>query len=250
MTDSGIDAAAAGPGDEKRAPADYVEALEALLAAARGEDEALFSALLDDLTAMREQALFREVGQLTRQLHEALTSFQLDSRLADFLSDEFPDARQRLDHVIAVTEQSAHKTMDLVEEMLPRATGLSDRAQGLIDTSAAALTGKNGDTDAAGGGAREDFARHVDSEARALRAGLSEVIISQNYQDLAGQEIRKVIRLVTDVEETLINMIGAAGKSGMLTERRRAGEAAQVPEGEQRVDSQDEVDDLLSDLGF
>lgn len=241
MTDSGKDM----PGPDAaghRESAEYREILETLLAATHGDDEARFFALLDDLTETRQQSLFQDVGRLTRQLHDALTSFQVDSRVADFASDEFPDARHRLDQVISITEQSAHRTMDLVEEMLPRTDAVIGRAQSLgeaLDTGAAPSAAKL---------AAE--ARDLGEEAAAIRAGLSEIIISQNYQDLAGQEIRKVILLVTEVEETLINMIRIAGKGDMLTERKRAGESAILPEGEQRITSQDEADELLSSLGF
>ncbi|SRR6056297_759851 len=229
---------------EHQSPADYIPALEALLEAARGNDEAHFSALLDDLTAMREQALFQDVGRLTRQLHEALSNFQLDARVADFAADEFPDARQRLDQVIAITEQSAHKTMDLVEAMLPRVDSLIERAGALapvLDSAGSDLPAHIPDL--------TTFVAEVSEQTGTIRAGLSEVIISQNYQDLAGQEIRKVIHLVAEVEETLINMIRVAGKSGMLSGRRRAASAS-LPEGEQRITSQDEADELLSSLGF
>ncbi|MFO7551067.1 MAG: protein phosphatase CheZ [Haliea sp.] len=246
MTDNNNDSPS--PDDsERQAPADYIGILETMLAAAREDDEPRFSALLDDLTAMREQVLFRDVGRLTRQLHEALTSFQLDSRVADFASEEFPDARQRLDQVIAITEQSAHKTMDLVEDMLPQTAALISRAEECGAALDAAATGSDWSTL---GPEMAVFAREVGEAAASIRGGLSEVIISQNFQDLSGQEIRKVIRLVKEVEETLINMIRVTGKSGMLAERKRAGAPAPVPEGEQRISSQDEADELLSSLGF
>lgn len=229
----------------RKAPADYIEALEAMLDAARRDDDVQLNALLDEIAATREQTLFRDVGKLTRQLHEALTSFQVDSRVADFASDEFPDARHRLDQVITITEQSAHKTMDLVEDMLPRAQGLIGRAEALN-----AVFDESGLASSTAGPELAAFVHDVGEQVASIRAGLSEVIISQNYQDLAGQEIRKVIRLVTEVEETLINMIRVAGKGDMLTERKRAGESASLPEGEQRITSQDEADELLSSLGF
>lgn len=238
MTDSN-EATNGHDGAAPRAPADYIEALEALLDAARRDDDGQFNTLLDDLAATREQNLFRDVGRLTRQLHEALTNFQVDSRVADFASDEFPDARHRLDQVITITEQSAHKTMDLVEDMLPRAEALISRAEALDRV-----------LDDGAGPELSSFVHDVGDQVSSIRAGLSEVIISQNYQDLAGQEIRKVIRLVTEVEETLINMIRVAGKGDMLTERKRAAESASLPEGEQRITSQDEADELLSSLGF
>ncbi|MFN2329054.1 MAG: protein phosphatase CheZ [Chromatocurvus sp.] len=240
MTDTGK---ASHPEGERQSPAGYIPALESLLEAAHGNDEAHFSELLDDLTAMREQALFQDVGRLTRQLHEALSNSQLDDRVADFAADEFPDARQRLDQVIAITEQSAHKTMDLVEAMLPQADALIDLAGSITPRLNA---GADWPTLAP---ELQTFAAEVSEQTGTIRAGLSEVIISQNYQDLAGQEIRKVIHLVTEVEETLINMIRVAGKGGMLTQRKREGPAS-LPEGEQRITSQDEADELLSSLGF
>lgn len=236
----------AGPDAARRAPADYIETLETLLDAARGEDEARFSAMLNDLMSQQEQTLFQDVGRLTRQLHEALSSFQLDSRVADFASEEFPDARYRLDQVINITEQSAHKTMDLVEDMLPRAGVLISGAEALDAELEKAASNAPQEPDPA----TVNFVREVGEQAASIRAGLSEVIISQNYQDLAGQEIRKVIRLVTEVEETLINMMRVAGQSGMLTERKQAVQSAVLPEGEQRITSQDEADELLSSLGF
>ncbi|MEQ8801391.1 MAG: protein phosphatase CheZ, partial [Haliea sp.] len=154
---------------------------------------------------------------------------------------------QRLDQVIAITEQSAHKTMDLVEDMLPRTAALISRAEECGAALDAVATG--GDWSALGP-EMALFAREVGEAAASIRGGLSEVIISQNFQDLSGQEIRKVIRLVKEVEETLINMIRVTGKSGMLAERKRAGAPAPVPEGEQRISSQDEADELLSSLGF
>ena len=248
MTDDSKSNASVSPDAEdaaRQAPADYVETLEALLDAAKGDDEPLFTALLDDLTAMREHALFQDVGRLTRQLHEALTSFQLDARVADFASEEFPDARQRLDQVITITEESAHKTMDLAEDMLPRTADLTERGHALsAQLSAADVDWSDLKPQLLA------FVQHVEEQSASLRSGLSEVIISQNYQDLAGQEIRKVIRLVAEVEETMINMIRVAGKSGVLAERKRAGATASLPEGEQRITSQDEADELLSSLGF
>lgn len=226
-------------------PKDYIPALEALLEAAHQGEESAFNALLDDLTAAREQSLFQDVGKLTRQLHGALTGFQVDARLADAASGEFPEARDRLDQVIAITERSAHKIMDLVEDMMPRAEQLAEKAQAIgADMGSAHVDWDNL------GPQLTTFTDDVGEQATAIRAGLSEVIISQNYQDLSGQEIRKVINLVTEVESTLINMIRVAGKSSMLADREAGQKAASIPEGEQRVTSQDEADELLSSLGF
>jgi len=61
--------------------------------------------------------LFAEIGKLTRQLHDSLTNFQLDSRLNDLATADIPDAKERLNYVITRTEEAANKTMDAVESI-------------------------------------------------------------------------------------------------------------------------------------
>ena len=56
--------------------------------------------------------LFAEIGKLTRQLHDSLMNFQLDSRLNDLATADIPDAKERLNYVITRTEEAANKTMD------------------------------------------------------------------------------------------------------------------------------------------
>ncbi len=68
--------------------------------------------------------LFAEIGKLTRQLHDSLTNFQLDSRLNDLATADIPDAKERLNYVITRTEEAANKTMDAVEASLPIADNL------------------------------------------------------------------------------------------------------------------------------
>ncbi|PLW83960.1 chemotaxis protein CheZ [Kineobactrum sediminis] len=234
-----------------RSPGDYLAIIEPLMDAAHADDETAFFTLLDDLTAMREKSLFQDVGHLTRQLHEALTNFQLDSRVADLASEEFPDARQRLDQVIALTEQSAHKTMDAVEEMMPQADALITRATVLDESWNRFLRrDQSADDFRAMVGEVSEFIEETGAHAAAIKTGLSDVLISQNFQDLSGQEIRKVIHLVHEVEETLINMIRMTGRAGVPMDRKAAVAAPLPSDGEHRVTSQDEADELLSSLGF
>ncbi len=63
--------------------------------------------------------LFAEIGKLTRQLHDSLMNFQLDSRLNDLATADIPDAKERLNYVISRTEDAANKTMDAVESIFP-----------------------------------------------------------------------------------------------------------------------------------
>ncbi len=236
-------------------PETYLPTIRALLTAAEQSDPVDFQNQLDKLTALREQSLFQEIGRLTRQLHDALTSFQADTRLLEVAGSEFPDARDRLDQVIEMTERSAHRTMDLIESAIPVAEQLHDsttqlsgrwqkfRARELSADEFRTLVGEIG-----------EYFKATDERSMQLRARLSDILMAQDFQDLSGQEIRKVIRLVQDVEKTLLNMIKVAGRGGSLEAAVETHENKENKEEEdwnkQRVSGQDEADDLLSSLGF
>ncbi len=225
---------------------DYIPALEALLETARAGEEEKFTAQLDDLTSLRERALFQDVGRLTRQLHESLTNFQLDSRVASMATADFPDARDRLDKVIAMTEKSAHRTMDLVEEAIPVVEQLGNVASVVSERWSALKTGETPDDELVAETRR--CLAQTGEQAQSLRKTFSDVLIAQNFQDLSGQIIRDIIGLVKEVEETLVNMIRISGGSADLVEQQA--DARRKREDSERVENQHDVDDILSSLGF
>lgn len=216
--------------------------------------------LLDTLHGMREWTLFRELGKLTRDLHESLNFFRNELRITDLAVQEFPDAKARLNHVISLTEQAANQTLSAVEGALPIATDLAERC--------AAIAGrwKKFRTRELSIEEFRELSRTLDGffsdagrDAETLQQHLSEVLIAQGFQDLTGQIIRKVITLVQDVEQSLVDLIrisgdlfragadrscqpeGASNTAGPQIPGVRHGEALQ---------GQDEVDELLSKLGF
>ena len=103
--------------------------------------------------------------------------------------------------------------------------------------------------------------------SRELQNQLSDIVLAQDFQDLTGQVIHKVAVLVRDVESRLVQLVAMAGHVDQITgithadldagrERPKDGEniAAEGPQinksSEDVVASQDDVDDLLSSLGF
>lgn len=228
----------------------------------RGND-AEASRLLDDLARRRDTGLFQELGKLTRELHDALSSFQLDSRIAALAEHEIPDAKERLNYVITMTEQAANSTLNAVEESLPMAEELQTRADAL---HAKWLRFRRKDMDVAEFRALvpeiDSFLDLTSGHAGKLNSNLSEVLMAQGFQDLTGQIIRRVINLVKDVEENLVGLIRISG--GRLAQPETAaasragkddlarGVGPQVPgvDTQDVLSSQDDVDDLLSSLGF
>ena len=222
-------------------------------------------------TASQEQSqLFAEVGKLTRQLHEALKSFELDTRLTDITTDAIPDAKKRLNYVMEMTENAANKTMDAVEASLPLAQEIADEIADIKPTWDRLM---NREIEL---GEFKSLCHSIDKfmnsshhKTDELQMLMTNVLMAQDYQDLTGQVIRRVIELVREVEESLIHLLTAFAAQGevepaQLSEQPEETEDSIVaqtlagPEGpiidkESRndvVSDQDEVDDLLSSLGF
>jgi chemotaxis protein CheZ len=222
-------------------------------------------------TASQEQSqLFAEVGKLTRQLHEALKSFELDTRLTDITTDAIPDAKKRLNYVMEMTENAANKTMDAVEASLPLAQELADEISDIKPTWDRLM---NREIEL---GEFKSLCHSIDKfmnsshhKTDELQMLMTNVLMAQDYQDLTGQVIRRVIELVREVEESLIHLLTAFAAQGEVeqvqpteqpeeTEDSIVAQTLAGPEGpiidkESRndvVSDQDEVDDLLSSLGF
>ena len=98
-------------------------------------DYAKAMTLINELSEVRDQGLYREVGRLTRSLHEAIRNFQIDPRNAEQQEalSKMTDASDRLEYVVQMTGEAANRTMDLVEETMPVANALRDEAAALRD---------------------------------------------------------------------------------------------------------------------
>ena len=222
-------------------------------------------------TASQEQSqLFAEVGKLTRQLHEALKSFELDTLLTDITTDAIPDAKKRLNYVMEMTENAANKTMDAVEASLPLAQEIADEISDIKPTWDRLMSRE------IELGEFKSLCHSIDKfmnsshhKTDELQMLMTNVLMAQDYQDLTGQVIRRVIELVREVEESLIHLLTAFAAQGEVeptqqteqpeeTEDSIVAQTLAGPEGpiidkESRndvVSDQDEVDDLLSSLGF
>ncbi|WP_213608797.1 protein phosphatase CheZ [Pseudoalteromonas sp.] len=216
-------------------------------------------------TASQEQSqLFAEVGKLTRQLHEALKSFELDTRLADITTDAIPDAKKRLNYVMEMTENAANKTMDAVEASLPLAQEIADDIADIKPTWDRLMSREIELSEFKSlCHSIDKFMSSSHHKTDELQTLMTNVLMAQDYQDLTGQVIRRVIELVREVEESLIHLLTAFAAQGevettiqaedSIVAQTLAGPEGPIIDKESRndvVSDQDEVDDLLSSLGF
>ncbi len=246
---------------------EYSACVEALTEALRTEDEKAFFAAVDHIVHMREPGMFTELRKLTGDLQKALERFSIESRLADLAENEIPDARTRLNHVISMTDEAAHKTLDLVEQSGPLAERTAKAAGNLIDMVAAYKAQTSGGVHGFEGVARaidayvpvvravETFLPAVRADSELIRRNLADVLLAQGYQDLTGQIIRSVMKLVGELELALGDLSRISGdvvEHASLGESSSRGHGPAVPgvtKGE-IASGQTDVDALLSGLGM
>ena len=227
------------------------------------------SELIQQLNDSRDRTIYVEVGKLTRGLHDAIRNFDIDTSQAldSDGASQMANAQDRLDYVINLTQSSADKTMDMVEEGIPVAVELGKVAASLkADWERLKRREMSPDEFRA---LYHNIDQHLDKTSEGtseLNKKFNEILLAQDFQDLTGQVIKKVISLVQEVEDRLVELMRVAGQVEELTGIVRGTEQTQnetkgldsVAEGpqikaEERADvvsGQDEVDDLLSSLGF
>jgi chemotaxis protein CheZ len=190
-------------------------------------DPEAFEASLDALFARRQQALFRSLGHLTRDLHASIARLTRD---AGQPASSAPQARGHLREALEMTANAAHATLATAERLRPRAAALRERARNV----------------SAGGGADPgpalQLAHHADGFASSCLDDFTRLIEMQAWQDLSGQRLQQVNTFIDNVETALVELA------------RLTGTISGAPAGGERrapaVSTQDEVDRLLSDFGF
>lgn len=240
-----------------------LEQARALTAALENDDADQIERLMDELTTARESTLFLELGKLTRQFHDAMMSFALDNRVVELTEKDIPDAKERLNYVISMTEQAADTTLNAIDEILPVTDAL---AAGVNDLAARweKFLHREMPFEEFKAMSKEISGHFADSQAglTLIQSKLNEVLMAQGFQDLTGQVIKRVIDLVHDVEQNMVELIRISGKRFVPeakvapadAEEHLVGVGPVVPGVDDRkgntMASQDDVDDLLSSLGF
>ncbi len=228
------------------------------------------SQLIQNMVETRDRHIFLAVGRLTRGLHSAIVNFHVDADLEAeppvVEGSEIQDATDRLSYVIDLTQKAADKTMDMVEASAPIALNLGQEASQLHEEWGRLKRREmNADEFRELYRRMDDFLMQTGSGTQQLNKNLQDIILEQGFQDLTGQVLKRVIGLIGDVERDLVNLVRIAGQVEEVTglgedadkiiEAARDGAEAEGPQihAEQREDvvsGQDEVDDLLSSLGF
>ncbi|HXW66259.1 MAG TPA: protein phosphatase CheZ [Burkholderiaceae bacterium] len=202
------------------------------------------------------QDLYQRIGYLTRNLHEAIRDLGYEDRLADS-RDSLPEARDRLAYIARVTGEAAEKVLNAVdrarslqEEMAQHALSLQARwatlasykSEGLATDAGAALVEET-----------REFLVMLPKRTETTNAILTDIMMAQDFHDLTGQVICKVVQLAQTLEGQLVRLLVDAN-GGEPRKKARAGSFEGPVIGAQSrsdvVADQAGVDELLSSLGF
>lgn len=201
-----------------------------------------------------QEKVFHQVGQMARQLHDTLGALGYDKLLEKTVA-VLPDAKDRLAYIANLTEQAACKVLN--------ATDIANPLQDELEAGAALLTAK-WDALYANKMGVEDF-KLLASETRAFvknavpqrtsatKEQLMEIMMAQDFQDLTGQVIKKVVALAQDLEAQLMSVLIETMPGEKRTDSVNSLLNGPVINAEGRTDvvgSQQQVDDLLDSLGF
>ncbi|MDM0070970.1 protein phosphatase CheZ [Variovorax sp. J31P207] len=199
------------------------------------------------------EELLGRIGQLTRQLREGLRELGLDKEVAK-AAQAIPDARDRLAYVAATTERAAHRALNAIDVAQPLQEGLASDAKGLskrwdewfadpieLDHARELVMDTRG------------FLQDVPQKANAINSQLMEILMAQDFQDLTGQVIKKMMEVVNDVETQLLQVLidnSPAEKRQEIVSNSLQNGPQIVPGNPDAVADQSQVDDLLESLGF
>ena len=209
------------------------------------------------------------IGQLTRMLRESMRELGLDKEV-EKAAEAIPDARARLNYVASMTEQAADRALNAVDRAQPLQSEIETRAESLdqqwqawfenpmeLDQARQLVTDTRG------------YLAAVPEMTRETSKELLEIMMAQDFQDLTGQVIKKRMEVILEVENQLLQVLLESVPEGderdalkrrmedrNAADTRKREEASLVngpqltAEGDGIVSNQDQVDDLLDELGF
>jgi len=194
----------------------------------------------------------QQIGALTRQLHDSLNGLGLTAKVQNW-AGELPDAKSRLSYIARLTGEAAEKVLNQVDQAKAQHDFIkteTHRIGQLIVKDPVAAVAK---------GHVMNFIEDVDKASRAVDQHLTAIMMAQDFHDLTGQVIAKVVNLAATIEEQLVQLLiqtappEAAVKVPSTHEQYTPALDGPVVNAEGNADvvtNQSEVDDLLASLGF
>jgi chemotaxis protein CheZ len=205
------------------------------------------------------QVMYARLGSIVRIMHDSLRELGYDKALTE-ASSQIVDAQDRLEYVASLTEQAANKVLNTLDDGMPAQDKLSKQAKDMEGRWADLFSGKLSiEQFKALAGDSRSFAQAVSEATEAEKARLLEIMMAQDFQDITGQLIKKVVKITQTVENELAQLLRDSAPADVkeklaqkqaVQEQEKPAELMSGPSVPAAALDQDSVDDLLADLGF
>ena len=202
--------------------------------------------LAPDTASAAPVDVYQQLGTITRLLHDTLQQLGVMPMLQQ-AADGIPDARSRLSYIASKTAAAADKVLTSVDQAKAEHVAISEQTRSL----AAALAFDP--VQAVASGAVMDFVNAVEARTQRIDGHLTDIMMAQDFHDLTGQVVAKVVALANDLESSLVKLLVQV----VPPDQREKVDLTMLngpvvdPEGRTDVvNGQGEVDDLLASLGF
>ncbi|MBJ7308610.1 protein phosphatase CheZ [Rugamonas sp. CCM 8940] len=201
--------------------------------------------------AAGDKPMFERLGGIVRLLHDSLRELGYDKALTE-ASSQIVDAQDRLEYVASLTEQAANKVLNTLDDGMPAQDVLSKKSKEMENRWNDLFAGKLSlDEFKVLAGDSKTFAQAVSEATEAEKARLLEIMMAQDFQDITGQLIKKVVTITKTVEHELAELLRDNAPPA-VREKIAQKEVSLMsgPSAPAVALNQDNVDDLLADLGF
>ena len=190
--------------------------------------------------------VFQQLGTITRLLHDTMQQLGVMPKLQT-ATEGLPDARSRLSYIATKTAEAANKVLNTVDAAKIEHRQISESTRSIAELIVA------DPVKAVASGAVMNFVHEVETSTKRIDDHLTDIMMAQDFHDLTGQVVAKVVTLANDLEDSLVKLLLQVVPEGV----REAVDSSVLngpvvnPEGRTDVVSdQGEVDDLLASLGF
>ena len=209
---------------------------------------------MDDLSTLAPQMaagaspeVFHQLGLITRQLHDTLTQLGVMPKLQQ-AADGLPDARSRLNYIAKKTGDAADKVLNSVDQAKAEHANIAAETRRIAAAIVRPTRSRPWPS-----GAVMNFVGDVEAATARIDQHLTDIMMAQDFHDLTGQVVAKVVSLASELEDSLVKLLvqAAPPEQAQKVEASILNGPVVNPEGRTDVvANQGEVDDLLASLGF
>ena len=190
--------------------------------------------------------VFQQLGTITRLLHDTMQQLGVMPKLQT-ATEGLPDARSRLSYIATKTAEAANKVLNTVDQAKIEHGQITEATRAMAQLIVA------DPVKAVASGAVMNFVHEVEASTKRIDDHLTDIMMAQDFHDLTGQVVAKVVTLANDLEDSLVKLLIQVVPEGVREQVDPSVLNGPVVNPEGRTDvvsDQGEVDDLLASLGF